>query len=65
MPTKGMMKMSSSQAMPLDGRRFLGTRPRASTLTVKSIKKSAVAIHPPDMPVTIPHPDTEVVTQIG
>ncbi len=64
MPTKGIMKISSSQAMPLDGRRFLGTRPRATTLTVKSIKKSAVAIHP-DMPVTFPHVGAEVVTQIG
>ena len=56
--------ISSSHAMPLEGRRFLGTTPSAITLIVRSIKYSAVAIHP-DMPVTLAHVSAEGVTQCG
>ena len=35
-PANGMIRINSSQAMPLEGRRFLGTTPSATTLMVRS-----------------------------
>ena len=58
------MKITSSHAMPLEGRRFFGTTPRATTFTVMSIRNSAVAIHPA-MAATLALMGTQLLTQCG